>query len=227
MAVFDPIVRRLVVRVVYDGPAFAGKTTNVHRITELVPVSKRTELYTPGALKGRTMFFDWLEIDGGKLGGMDVRVQILSVPGQAQRSYRRRPLLMSADTVVFVADSTGTGLDESKRSYDLLRRYLRERDAEIPVLVQANKQDCEGAHPPETVVESLHKRKELPVIGASAHAGHGVRETLQSAMKMAIRDVKERVAREGVANITGAIQTADGLFEELLEIEEKFLMGEV
>lgn len=46
-------------------------------------------------------------------------------------------------------------------------------------------------------------------------------------MKMAIRDVKERVAREGVANITGAIQTADGLFEELLEIEEKFLMGEV
>ena len=221
MAVFDPLVRKLVVRIVYDGPGFAGKTTNIERICELIPVEKRTELYTPGALKGRTMFFDWVEVDGGKLGGMDLRVQILSVPGQSQRSYRRRPLLFSADTVVFVADSTDEGLPETRRSFKLLARYLREREDDVPLLMQANKQDIEGARTPDEVLRSLVKNPQIDVVGASAHTGAGVRETFQAAMKLAIKSVRERVQRDGLASISGATQTADALFDALLEAEEQ------
>ena len=89
MAIFDPILRSLIARVVYDGPAFSGKTTNVKRICDAFPVQQRSEVYTPGSLKGRTMFFDWLEITLGKLGSIPFRCQILSVPGQRARSYRR------------------------------------------------------------------------------------------------------------------------------------------
>jgi signal recognition particle receptor subunit beta len=220
VAVFDPLVRKLVVRIVYDGPGFAGKTTNIERICELVPSERRTELYTPGALKGRTMFFDWVEVDGGKLGGMDLRVQILSVPGQSQRSYRRRPLLFSADTVVFVADSTEEGLPETRRSFKLLVRYMREREEDIPLLMQANKQDMEGARTPEAVLHSLVKNPQISVYGACAHTGEGVRETFQAAMRLAIKDVRERVQRDGLASISGATQTADALFDALLEAEE-------
>src|SRR5580698_7101456 len=91
MPIFDPILRSLIARVVYDGPAFSGKTTNVKRLCEAFPVQQRSEVYTPGSLKGRTMFFDWLEINLGKLGPVPLRCQILSVPGQRARSYRRRP----------------------------------------------------------------------------------------------------------------------------------------
>ncbi len=227
MPVFDPLLRRLAVRIVYDGPAFAGKTTNIEQICRAVPMMRRTEVFTPGALKGRTMFFDWLEIDGPKLGEIDVRVQLLSVPGQAQRSYRRRPLLLSADTVVFVADSTDAGLGESKRSFRLLTRYLRERGEAVPLVVQANKQDVEGARAPEDVVASLRRGADLPVLGATARDGGGVRETLQAAMKLAIKDVRERVQRHGISAITGTAQTADALFDALLEAEERYLMGEV
>lgn len=226
VAVFDPLLRKLVVRIVYDGPGFAGKTTNIERICELVPSERRTELYTPGALKGRTMFFDWVEVDGGKLGGMDLRVQILSVPGQSQRSYRRRPLLFSADTVVFVADSTEEGFAETRRSFKLLARYLREREDDVPLLMQANKQDCEGARAPEEVLRSLVKNAEIAVHGASAATGEGVRETFQAAMKLAIKDVKERVQRDGLASITGKQQTADALFDSLLEAEEQHFADE-
>ena len=90
MPTFDPLLRRLIARVVYDGPAFSGKTTNVKRICDAYPIQKRSEMYTPGSLKGRTMFFDWLEIDLGKVGNLPVCCQILSVPGQRARSYRRR-----------------------------------------------------------------------------------------------------------------------------------------
>ncbi len=227
MPVYDPNQRKLAIRIVYDGPAFAGKTTNIERICQMVPVERRTELFTPGALKGRTMFFDWLEVDGPKLGDIDIRVQLLSVPGQAQRSYRRRPLLLSADTVVFVADSTGGGLSESKRSFRLLSRYLRERGEAVPLLVQANKQDMEGALGPEDVVMGLRRGAVLPVVGASARSGAGVRETLQAAMKLAIKDVRERVQRLGIASITGTAETADALFDTLLEAEERYLMGEI
>ena len=63
-------------------------------------------LYTPAELKGRTMFFDWLEVDGPPQGQAEIKFQLITVPGQVQRNYRRRPLVEMADVVVFVCDCT-------------------------------------------------------------------------------------------------------------------------
>src|SRR4028118_139966 len=100
MPSFDLARGCIVMKIVYDGPALAGKTTNLQKLCSMFPIERRSELFTPGALKGRTMFFDWLEIDGGKKGRHAYRFQLLTVPGQTQRSYRRRPLLQMADAVV-------------------------------------------------------------------------------------------------------------------------------
>ena len=96
MAVFDPLLRKLVVRIVYDGPGFAGKTTNIERICELVPSERRTELYTPGALKGRTMFFDWVEVDGGRIPLSPTATHTVIVDTSAP-AYRARPLRLVLD----------------------------------------------------------------------------------------------------------------------------------
>ncbi|HEU4406217.1 MAG TPA: ADP-ribosylation factor-like protein [Polyangiaceae bacterium] len=222
MALFDPEHRRLIIRLVYDGPAFAGKTTNMAQLCNIFPVERRTELYTPGALKGRTLFFDWLEVDGGLIGSYPVRCQLLSVPGQARRSYRRRPLVKSADTVVFVCDSDPSQLDESRRSFALLRRYLRERQPEkVPFAVQANKQDGPAAMTTAQLGHQLRLPPEVPVLPACASMGVGVRETVITALRMALHHVQHRVAREGLGAILGAPQTADELLDALLVLEDE------
>ena len=93
MASFDSERKCHVVRIVYDGPGFAGKTTNLKRVHEIIPPSRRSEIVTPAELKGRMMFFDWLEIEGPKHGGIGLRFQLITVPGQIERNYRRRPLV--------------------------------------------------------------------------------------------------------------------------------------
>jgi len=220
VALFDPLHRRLVVRVVYDGPASAGKTTNITQLCHQFPVERRSEIYTPGALKGRTMFFDWLEIDAGTLSGHPVRCQLLSVPGQTQRSYRRRPLIKSADTVVFVCDSSPDQLEESKRSYRLMQRYLKERGEKVPFLVQANKQDAPNALTPRTIAEELQLPPEVSVLPARARVGEGVRDTIIAAVRSAVRYTQGRVAEVGLMAISGAPQTADDLFGAMLELED-------
>jgi signal recognition particle receptor subunit beta len=218
--VFDPILRRLIARVVYDGPGFSGKTTNVRQVCEAFPIEKRTEVYTPGALKGRTMFFDWLEVDVGKVSQLPLSCQILSVPGQRARSYRRRPLIHSADTIVFVADGDPKQLDETKRCYALLKRYLRERGDRCPYVVQANKQDAHGALSPEAIAEILRVPDDVPVLPAVAARGEGVRETFSAAVRAAVRFTQSRVGTRGLGSIAGSAQNADALLDALLELED-------
>lgn len=219
--VFDPLLRRLVVRVVYDGPAFSGKTTNVARLCELLPVTKRTELYTPGALKGRTMFFDWLEVDVGKVGAVPVTCQVLSVPGQRARSYRRRPLIHSADVVVYVADSREPMSDETRRVHALMRRYLRERREEVPYIIQANKRDAEDAVQLPALRASLRVPPGTLMLPAVAAAGEGVSDTFNAAVKAALRFARARVNERGLSGIAGTAENADQLLDTLLSLEDQ------
>jgi signal recognition particle receptor subunit beta len=227
MPIFDPILRRLVVRVVYDGPGTAGKTTNVQQICRLFPVSKRTEMYTPGALKGRTMFFDWLEVDLATKGKIPVRVQILSVTGQETRSYRRRPLLKSADAVVFVCDSRPDHLDNNRQRLLLLQRYLRERPSPAPYLIQANKQDLPGALAPNVLLAQLRWKQRVPVIPAVASDSKGVTETFQQAARAAAQYAQSIISERGLSAVAGTPETADGVLDNLLELEDRLESFEI
>jgi signal recognition particle receptor subunit beta len=220
---FDPLLRRLIARVVYDGPALCGKTTNVKRICELFPVQKRTELYTPGSLKGRTMFFDWLEVQIGKVGQLALTCQVLSVPGQRARSYRRKPLIQSADAVVFVADSGANQLDETRRCYALMRRYLRSREdnADVPHIVQANKQDGPLALAPEELATALRLASHVLVVPGIANEGEGVRETFAAAVQAAVRFTQQYVRVVGLDAIAGTPENPDSLLDALLLLEDK------
>lgn len=221
MPAFDLDRGCVVLRIVYDGPAFAGKTTNLKRLCDLFPVERRSELYTPGALKGRTMFFDWLEIDGGRKGKHAYRFQLLTVPGQAARSYRRRPLLRMADAVVFVCDASPSQLEETRRSFSQLKARLRERRPdEVPLVVQINKQDSEGAHSPEQMAKVLRLDPAIPVLAASALAGKGVRETVLTVVREAVKKVNRQLAESDLDTFTDAPGNPDDLFMQMLELED-------
>ena len=221
MPVFDPIRRCLVARIVYDGPAFGGKTTNLQQINAFFPVERRTELYTPGALKGRTMFFDWLEIQAGKVGNYPLRIQLLTVPGQGERSYRRRPLLESADGVVFVCDSSFSQLPVTRKSYSQLRAALRKRlPRAVPLVIEANKQDRDEALPPEELALALRIPPGIDVLAASAAQGHGVKDVLVASIRKVAVEVQQQLADHRLHSMMGQSQTADDLFDQLLSLED-------
>lgn len=209
------------VRIVYDGPAFAGKTTNLKRLCELFPVERRSELYTPGALKGRTMFFDWMEIDGGRKGKHAYRFQLLTVPGQAARSYRRRPLLRMADAVVFVCDAQPSQLAETRKSFSQLKARLRDRrPEEIPLVIQVNKQDAEGAHTPQQMARLLRLDGSIPIVSASAAQGVGVRETILTIVREAVKKVNKQLVEHDIDAFGDAPGSPDDLFMQMLELED-------
>jgi GTPase SAR1 family protein len=102
MAVLDPRNDTVVIRVVYDGAPMAGKSTSVGALGR----GLGSNVYSPGEVSGRTLYFDWLDYTGGLFEGRRIRCQIISVPGQATLAPRRRRLLESADAIVFVGDSS-------------------------------------------------------------------------------------------------------------------------
>src|SRR5690606_3436832 len=90
-------------RIVYDGPPLAGKTTSVKALSQHV---RGTRGFTsPAEANGRTLYFDWLEFVGGEYGGKELHVHVISVPGQSELRRRRKYLIDQADAVVFVADT--------------------------------------------------------------------------------------------------------------------------
>lgn len=216
MASFDSERKCHVVRVVYDGPGFAGKTTNLKRVHEIIPPSRRSDIVTPAELKGRTMFFDWLEIEGPRHSGVGLRFQLITVPGQIERNYRRRPLVAMADVIVFVCDSSPAAIPDTLRTFARLRASIKRRTEPVSLIVQANKQDVEGALTPAVLRRKLKLDGSVPMISANAAKGDGVRATLNEAMRVGVRSLKGGE----LAPLVAEFANADNLFDHVLTFED-------
>ena len=70
MAYIDAHTGELVLRIVYDGPAHAGKTTNVRLVHERVLAGREGVLESPGSEGRATEFFDFRDFAGGLLDGL-------------------------------------------------------------------------------------------------------------------------------------------------------------
>lgn len=192
MAFYDPIEQRICVRIVYDGIAGAGKTTNLKMLSNLFTWQRASELYSPGEADGRTLFFDWVQIKAGAVCGVPLMCQIISVPGQLVLTPRRRHLLSLADTVVFVCESSPGSTERARDALRVLEGVAVERP--LPFVVQANKQDRGDAMAGPAVLERLG-RADVAVVEAIATEGIGVVDTFVNAMNMVSRELKEENER--------------------------------
>lgn len=204
MPVFDKAADRIVVHVVYDGPAFAGKTTNLEQLCEFFTQHRRSELFTTQNAGERTVYLDWLQLEGGVVAGRKLRCQMITVPGQTVLARRRWHLLKRADVVVFVVEATLRGIEEARPMFDMVSTYCRELDRELPLVVQANKTDLPGALSADAVAGALGCPRERVVL-AQADAGNGVRETAVIAIRAAADVVQRRVIAEGLERLEGEV----------------------
>jgi signal recognition particle receptor subunit beta len=216
MAFFDPERRRLTLRLVYDGLGTAGKTTNVRQAHALFTLARRGRVIAPVEHRGRTLFFDWLELDAGFVDDWPLRCQVLTVPGQFSYAPRRYELLRSADAVVLVCDSTPPGLERSRHAAAFLARALAaDGRGDVPVVVQANKQDVPGALRAPELAAALGLGPGATVIEASATTGGGVRATLVLALQAARDRLRDRLRRDGPASLPTRRETPALLYAHL------------
>ncbi len=180
MADFDEDNRRLTIKIVYYGPALAGKTSNLLSLYNLLDPESRGQIMTLDTRNDRTLFFDLLPIGIQAPSGLRVKLKLFTVPGQVAHESTRKAMLSHADGVVFVADSQRNQMavnDEAFRSLaDNVGRVNLDLET-LPLVVQYNKRDL-----PDILSEQEIRKRwpELrwPLTFSSAGVGSGVLETL-------------------------------------------------
>ncbi|TWJ19454.1 GTP-binding protein [Geobacter argillaceus] len=180
MIEFDEAQNRMILKLVYYGPAMSGKTTNLLRLHDLLTVEGRGELMVLDTTDDRTIFFDLLPFFLLAPSGLKIKVKIYTVPGQVKHDATRKAVLQRADGVVFVADSRAKETANNAASFENLERNLALVGLDIdrlPLVIQFNKRDL-----PDIVAEAdLLKTwgpTGIPIFMASALQGTGVTETL-------------------------------------------------
>ncbi len=195
MSLINFTTREITCKIVYYGPGRSGKTTNLQYIYEKVPEARRGRMVSLATQSDRTLFFDFLPLELGKISGFTTRFQLYTVPGQVYYNATRKLVLQGADGVVFVADSQARQLDENLTSLQNLQENLLAQGVDVrtlPIVFQYNKQGL----PKELILtadelnEALNFRG-VPHIGADALDGTGVFETLKAISEMVLRKLSE------------------------------------
>ncbi|NUQ79603.1 MAG: hypothetical protein HUU21_39360, partial [Polyangiaceae bacterium] len=208
MALFDSEQQKIILRVVYDGAERAGKTTNVTQLCGFFSTLRRSDVFSPEVRDGRTIYFDWMQLEAGLIAGHRIRCQLLTVPGQSGLSRRRWQLLKTADVVVFVCESTPEGIEIARPMFNLVRDYLQSlTHVEVPLVLQANKQDVPGALSPHAVAAALGFERGGMLVGAQASEGVGVRDTVVLAIRAAANVAERLVLDQGVDALAGSEET--------------------
>jgi hypothetical protein len=148
----------------------------------------------------RTLFFDFLPLEIGKLKGCDVRVQLYTVPGQVRYSSTRKLVLRGADGVVFVADSLEVRREQNMLALKDLQQNLRDFNLnifKIPLVMQFNKRDLADAGIPlmslEQMGSELNRQLKVPVFPAAALKGPGVGKALQECLRLVLRALQQEL----------------------------------
>lgn len=198
MVLFNYATKELTAKVVYYGPGLCGKTTNLQYIYDTLPGQAKGKMLSLATKTDRTLFFDFLPIDLGKIRGMKTKIQLYTVPGQVFYDTTRKLVLKGADGVVFVADSQSAMLEANKDSFQNLATNLREQNIEIkdmPHVIQYNKRDMKN------VMDLADLEREVniynvPSFEGVAVKGVGVFETLKGISKVVLKSLSAKYGLE-------------------------------
>lgn len=179
MIEFDELEQRMVIKLVYYGPALSGKTTNLLRLHDLLRREGRGELMVLDTKDDRTIYFDLLPFFLVAPSGLKIKVKVYTVPGQVKHDATRKAVLQRADGVAFIGDSQLAEAANNAESFENLEKNLAVVGLDIeklPLVVQFNKQDLTDIVP-EAEIRRVWEPAGIPVLMASALEGWGVVET--------------------------------------------------
>ena len=187
-------------KIVYYGPGLCGKTTNLLYIYNNTSTKVRGKMVSIDTKGDRTLFFDFLSLNLGKVKEFNIRVQLYTVPGQVHYNATRKLVLKGVDGIVFVADSMKIQRDKNIESLENLAQNLVEHKISlpsVPLVFQYNKRDLKDSGIPilsiETLQKDLNSVLKAEYFEASAINGIGVFETLRAISKLVVKDVSRKI----------------------------------
>lgn len=185
MAELNEKEKRMVVKIVYYGPALSGKTTNLMQLHDILNPAKCGELMNFETKGDRTLFFDLLPMMVKSESGFRVKIKLFTVPGQVAHDATRKAVLSRADGVVFVADSQKNQAMSNFKSFDNLEKNVGRVGLDfnnLPLVIQFNKRDLSDIISKDQVLERWRPTG-LPITFSSALYGKGVKETFEIALE--------------------------------------------
>ena len=185
-------------KIVYYGPAGAGKTANAQLIQKKLKREHRGELRTVYATDDKKGSYEFLPVRLGAVRGYETSIHLHTIPGAERFKDERRQILADVDGIVFVADlrpgrheATVASLAELEEH---LASYGRALD-DVLLVVQYNRRD-EAA---ETDLEKLHARlgvKPEAHFEGIATEGTGVLQCLTTLSKAILSRLRKEAEQE-------------------------------
>lgn len=200
MAFINIKTKEVQVKIVYYGPGRGGKTANLEYIYKKYRSNITTEMVSLKTHDDRTLFFDFLPFDVGKIRGYDVSIQLYTVPGQVKYNATRKLVLKGVDGIVFVADATVEQRKSNIDSFNQLKENLELYNLDlntIPLVMQYNKYDLKDSGvpllSPQTMQQDLNSVLRVPAFAASALVGGNVIATLKKIISLTLSSIQDQL----------------------------------
>lgn len=235
MAFFNYATREITLKVVYYGPGLSGKTTNLQHLYSTLDPALKGRFISLSTEADRTLFFDFLPVELGKIKDFSLRFQLYTVPGQIRYNATRRLVLKGADAIVFVADSQREMREQNIESLSNMSENLLANNLDpdsIPVVLQYNKRDLGNILSIEDLNRDLNK-KNYPYIEAEAVNGKGVEETFRAITKVLLKGIAQRhrvdisaardeaialrISEKDTVKVKGALEAPQAQEEEIVQ----------
>lgn len=208
MVLFNYATKEITAKIVYYGPGLCGKTTNLQFVYDSLPSNNKSKMLSLATKTDRTLFFDFLPLDLGKIRGMRTKLQLYTVPGQVYYNSTRQLVLKGADGVVFVADSQDFAVDANLESLQNLEDNLKRQGVrlrEMPLVLQYNKRDLPNALSVAELNKEVNKMG-VPSFESVATTGLGVEETLKGITQLVLAHLVKKYGLEGAEPLEKEIQ---------------------
>lgn len=194
MALFNYATKEITLKIVYYGPGLSGKTTNLQHLHSILNPETKGKLLSLATEADRTLFFDFLPVEIGKIRDFSIRFQLYTVPGQVRYNATRKIVLKGADAVVFVADSQREMKEQNIDSFANMRDNLFSNNInpdEIPIVFQYNKRDLKNICTVDDLNMDLNQYH-CNFIEASAINGIGVEDTFKLITKLLLKHISRK-----------------------------------
>lgn len=167
--------REVLLKLVYYGPAGAGKTTALTQLHKMLRADVRGQIVSVNTGADRTLFFDFYPPPPPLLGA-PVHAQIFAGSGSVQNESTRRALLAGCDGILFVWDSRRGRESDNAAALEELRTCLLDlgiRIQDVPIVVAWNKRDLADSVAMADLEPTfgIKRSQSVPMVGTS---GQGV-----------------------------------------------------
>jgi len=194
MIEYDELENKMILKLVYYGPALSGKTTNLLRLHDILEKQGRGDLTVLDTKNDRTIFFDLLPFFFVAPSGLKIKLKVFTVPGQVKHDATRKAVLQRADGVAFIADSQlseDTNNFESFKNLEENLQFVGLDIEKLPLVIQFNKRDLSKIIS-EPDIKNIWGPTGISVFLSSALEGMGVVETFEKLVELAYDHIDKK-----------------------------------